>query len=111
MSDRTANIADEFVMVRPGGVMPSALRAIVRVRPTPSRQRSRASRRTGLIRVADLCLNAKFRAVYFGLSSPCSGKKNVRMPSKLVTELNRHTKFTISFMRGHYRLGSNEVYG
>ncbi len=111
---RTANIADEFVMVRPGGdyAVLSALRAIVRGKTDTIPPTVAGVTRDQLIRVADLCLNAKFGAVYFGLGlTMIPGKnKNVRNAIELVTELNRHTKFTISAMRGHYNVyGSNEV--
>jgi formylmethanofuran dehydrogenase subunit B len=111
---QTANIADEFVRVRPGGdyAILSALRAIVRGKTDTIPRMVAGVTRDQLIRVADLCLNAKFGAVYFGLGlTMIPGKyKNIRNAIELVTELNRHTKFTISAMRGHYNVyGSNEV--
>ncbi|MDI6866179.1 formylmethanofuran dehydrogenase subunit B [Methanoculleus sp.] len=111
---QTANIADEFVRVRPGGdyAILSALRTIVRGKTDTIPRMVAGVTRDQLIRVADLCLNAKFGAVYFGLGlTMIPGKyKNIRNAIELVTELNRHTKFTISAMRGHYNVyGSNEV--
>jgi len=111
---QTANIADEFVRVRPGGdyAILSALRAIVRGKTDTIPRMVAGVTRDQLVRVADLCLNAKFGAVYFGLGlTMIPGKyKNIRNAIELVTELNRHTKFTISAMRGHYNVyGSNEV--
>lgn len=112
----TANIADEFVQIKPGGgdyAVLSALRAIVQGGKTDTIPRTVAGvTREQLIRVANLCKSAKFGAVYFGLGlTMTQGKyKNIRNAIEFISELNRHTKFTISAMRGHYNVyGSNEV--
>jgi len=110
----TGNIADEFVQVTPGGdyAVLSALRAIVRGKRDIIPRSVAGVPREQLFRIADRCLNAKFIAFYFGLGLTMSrGKyKNVRNAIELVSELNRHTKATISAMRGHYNVyGSNEV--
>jgi formylmethanofuran dehydrogenase subunit B len=58
-------------------------------------------------------MKAKFGAIFFGLGLTMSpGKnKNIRNAIELTEELNRHTKFTISPMRGHWNVyGSNEVF-
>ena len=110
----TANIADEFVQIKPGGdyAVLSALRAIVRGKTETIPRTVAGVTREQLVRVVDLCKEAKFGAVYFGLGlTMTQGKyKNIRNAIELVSELNRHTKFTISAMRGHYNVyGSNEV--
>ncbi|MDD2787214.1 formylmethanofuran dehydrogenase subunit B [Methanoculleus sp.] len=110
----TANIADEFVQIKPGGdyAVLSALRAIVRGKTETIPRTVAGVTREQLVRVANLCKGAKFGAVYFGLGLTMTrGKyKNIRNAIELVSELSRHTKFTISAMRGHYNVyGSNEV--
>ncbi|PKL61093.1 MAG: formylmethanofuran dehydrogenase subunit B, partial [Methanomicrobiales archaeon HGW-Methanomicrobiales-2] len=110
----TANIADEFVQIKPGGdyAVLSALRAIVQGKTDTIPRTVAGVTREQLVRVANLCKSAKFGAVYFGLGLTMTrGKyKNIRNAIELVSELSRHTKFTISAMRGHYNVyGSNEV--
>ncbi len=110
----TANIADEFVQIKPGGdyAVLSALRAIVQGKTETIPRTVAGVTREQLVRVANLCKGAKFGAVYFGLGLTMTrGKyKNIRNAIELVSELSRHTKFTISAMRGHYNVyGSNEV--
>jgi len=110
----TANIADEFVQIKPGGdyAVLSALRAIVQGKTETIPRTVAGVTREQLVRVANLCKGAKFGAVYFGVGLTMTrGKyKNIRNAIELVSELSRHTKFTISAMRGHYNVyGSNEV--
>jgi formylmethanofuran dehydrogenase subunit B len=111
----SANIADEFVKIQPGGdyAVLSALRAIVRGKRGIIPSSVSGVSREQLFRVADLLLSAKFGAIFFGLGLTMSpGKyKNVRNAIELTEELNRHTKYTISPMRGHWNVyGSNEVF-
>jgi formylmethanofuran dehydrogenase subunit B len=111
----TAEIADEFVQVEAGYdyEVLSALRAIVRGREEVISGAVGGVAKTQLIRVAEICKRAKFGAIFFGLGLTMSaGKhKNIRNAIELVEELNRHTKWTISPMRGHWNVyGSNEVF-
>ena len=111
----SANIADEFVRIQPGGdyAVLSALRAIVMGKRGIIPSSVSGVSREQLFRVADLLLSAKFGAIFFGLGLTMSpGKyKNVRNAIELTEELNRHTKYTISPMRGHWNVyGSNEVF-
>jgi formylmethanofuran dehydrogenase subunit B len=111
----SANIADEFVKIQPGGdyAVLSALRAIVMGKRNIIPSSVSGVSREQLFRVADLLLSAKFGAIFFGLGLTMSpGKyKNIRNAIELTEELNRHTKFTISPMRGHWNVyGSNEVF-
>jgi formylmethanofuran dehydrogenase subunit B len=108
-------VADEFVKVDRGGdyAVLSALRAIVRGKGDLIPVKVAGVTREQLFRVADICMNAKFGAIFFGLGLTMSpGKnKNIRNAIELTEELNRHTKFTISPMRGHWNVyGSNEVF-
>jgi formylmethanofuran dehydrogenase subunit B len=108
-------IADEFVRVDPGGdyAVLSALRAIVRGKRDLIPDSVSGVSREQLFRVADICLSARFGAIFFGLGLTMSpGKyKNIRNAIELTEELSRHTKFIISPMRGHWNVyGSNEVF-
>jgi len=111
----SANIADEFVKIEPGGdyAVLAALRAIVRGKRSLIPSFVSGVSREQLFRVADTLLGAKFGAIFFGLGLTMSrGRyKNVRNAIELTAELNRHTKWTISPMRGHWNVyGSNEVF-
>jgi len=111
----SSSIADEFVKVNPGGdyAVLSALRAIVRGKREIIPAVVEGVSREQLFRVADMCMSAKFGAFFFGVGlTMAPGKyKNIRNAIELTEELNRHTKFTISPMRGHWNVyGSNEVF-
>ncbi len=111
----SSQVADEFVKVNPGGdyAVLSALRAIVRGKRDLIPPNVEGVSREQLFRVADLCMSAKFGAIFFGVGlTMAQGKyKNIRNAIELTEELNRHTKFTISPMRGHWNVyGSNEVF-
>jgi formylmethanofuran dehydrogenase subunit B len=108
-------VADEFLKVDRGGdyALLSALRAIVRGKGDLIPRTVAGVTREQLFRVAEICMKAKFGAIFFGLGLTMSpGKyKNIRNAIELTGELNRHTKFTISPMRGHWNVyGSNEVF-
>lgn len=111
----SAGIADEFIRIERGGdyAVLSALRAIVRGRGDVIPAKVAGVSREQLVRVAEICRKAKFCAIFFGLGLTMSaGKyKNVRNAIELTDELNRHTKVTISPLRGHGNVyGSNEVF-
>lgn len=111
----SSEIADEFVKVTPGGdyAVLTALRMIVRGKGDLVPATVSGVTREQLFRVAGMCLSARFGAIFFGLGLTMSrGKyKNIRNAIELTEELNRHTKFTISPMRGHWNVyGSNEVF-
>jgi formylmethanofuran dehydrogenase subunit B len=111
----SAEIADEFIRIGRGGdyEVLSALRAIVRGRGDVVPPKVAGVSREQLERVAAICKKARFGAIFFGLGLTMSpGKyKNVRNAIELTDELNRHTKFTISPLRGHGNVyGSNEVF-
>lgn len=111
----SSGVADEFVKVTPGGdyAVLTALRMIVRGKGDLVPATVSGVSREQLFRVARICLSARFGAIFFGLGLTMSrGKyKNIRNAIELTEELNRHTKFTISPMRGHWNVyGSNEVF-
>jgi len=111
----TSKIADEFVKVKPGGdyAVLSALRAMVRGKGDVVPPSVGGVQKIQLEKIVKICKEARFGAVFFGVGLTMSrGKyKNVRNAIELVDELSRHTKFTISPMRGHGNVyGSNEVF-
>jgi len=111
----TANVADEFVRIEPGGdyAVLSALRALVRGRGASIPDTVAGVPRQHLEKVAKMMKEAKFGALFFGVGLTMTrGKyKNIRNAIELVDELSRHTKFTLTPMRGHWNVyGSNEVF-
>lgn len=111
----TAKVADEFVKIKPGGdyAVFSALRAIIRGREDVLPESISGISKEQLIHIANICKSSRFCAFFFGLGlSMTRGKyKNIRNAIELVDELNRHTKATITPMRGHWNVyGSNEVF-
>jgi formylmethanofuran dehydrogenase subunit B len=112
---QTAAIADEFVQIEPGGdyAVLSALRAIVRGKGDVVPRVVSGVEREQLCRIAEMCKAARFGTFFFGLGLTMTpGKaKNIRNAIELVDEISRHTKCTISPMRGHWNVyGCNEVF-
>lgn len=111
----TAKLADEFIQIRPGGdyAVFSALRAILRGHANTLPANVAGVPRERLIWLADLCKNARFGALFtgIGLTQSRGRYKNVRNAIQLVDELNRHTKFTLTPMRGHWNVnGTNQTF-
>jgi formylmethanofuran dehydrogenase subunit B len=110
----TAQVADEYVRIKPGGdyAVLSAIRAMVRGRGDMIPSSVAGVPRHQLRRITDLCKSARYGALFFGMGlTQTPGKyKNIRNAIELVDELNRHTKFTLTPMRGHFNVyGFNEV--
>ncbi len=111
----TARLADEFIQIRPGGdyAVFSALRAILRGHADLLPASVAGIPRERLIWLADLCKNARFGALFtgIGLTQSPGRYKNVRNAIQLIDELNRHTKFTLTPMRGHWNVnGTNQTF-
>ncbi len=111
----TAKIADEFIRIKPGGDYAafSALRAILKGHADILPAGVAGIPRERLIQLADLCRNARFGALFtgIGLTQSPGRYKNVRNAIQLVDELNRHTKFTLTPMRGHWNVnGTNQTF-
>ncbi len=111
----TAKIADEFIRIKPGGDYAafSALRAILRGHAEILPASVAGIPRERLIWLADLCRNAQFGALFtgIGLTQSPGRYKNVRSAIQFVDELNRHTKFTLTPMRGHWNVnGTNQTF-
>jgi len=110
----STNVADEFIRLQPGGdyAVLGALRAIVRGKGDVVPEEVAGVSREQLFRIADLCKSARYGAFFFGMGlTQTAGKyKNVRNAIELVDELSRHTKWTLTPMRGHFNVyGFNEV--
>ncbi|MBP2134020.1 formylmethanofuran dehydrogenase subunit B [Methanomicrobium sp. W14] len=110
-----AKNADEFIQIKPGGdyAVFSALRAIVRGRADVIPDMVSGVTKEKLVRVADMCMNAKFGVFFTGIGlTESPGKyKNVKNGVELVDELCRHTKFTLTPMRGHWNVyGTNQTF-
>lgn len=109
----TAKIASKFVQVNPGGdyELLNALRTIVNGGDISSEEVSGVPRE-GIYDLAKEMMNCQFGVLFFGLGLTMSpGRhRNVDNAISLVADLNRHTKFTIMAMRGHYNVtGFGEI--
>ncbi|MDH7592835.1 MAG: formylmethanofuran dehydrogenase subunit B [Methanomicrobiales archaeon] len=111
---QSARIADEFLLVKHDAdyAILGAIRAIVRGQTDMIPPSVGGVPKQQLLRVAEMCKKAKYGVFFFGMGlTQTAGKyKNVRNAIELVIELNRHTKFTLTPMRGHFNVyGFNEV--
>jgi formylmethanofuran dehydrogenase subunit B len=112
-STGAARMADEFIKIKPNSdfELLQALRAYVRgqeldiddVAGVPSDE---------VRRLAQEMKNARFGVIFFGLGLTQSLGRHMNIDAAigLVGELNRHTKFLLTPMRGHYNVaGANTV--
>jgi len=111
----TAELADEFIRIKPGGdfAVFSSIRAIIRGRSDLIPDEVAGIKKQQLIRLTEMMMNAEFGALFTGIGLTQSpGKyKNVRAAIEMVDELNRHTKFTLTPMRGHWNVyGTNQSF-
>jgi len=111
----TANVADEFIRIRSGGdyAVFSALRAIIQGKDDVLPDCVAGVSKEELIRISRIMLRAKFGIFFTGIGLTQSrGKyKNVRNAIELVDELNRHTKYSLTPMRGHWNVyGTNQTF-
>jgi len=111
---RTADLADYFIQVKPGGdyEVLQALRAIIRDEELDVDEVSGVPVEV-LEKVADEMINCRLGVLFFGLGLTMSrGKlRNVEAAIKLVQDLNERTKFLILPMRGHFNVtGANTVF-
>jgi len=111
----TAKIADEFVRIKSGGdyAVFSALRAIIQGKVDVIPDTVAGVKKEELVRIAGIMRRAKFGTFFTGIGLTQSrGKyKNVRNAIELVDELNRHTKYTLTPMRGHWNVsGTNQTF-
>jgi formylmethanofuran dehydrogenase subunit B len=110
----TAAMADVFIQVKPNSDFEilTALRALVNDLDLEVEEVGGVSA-AKLEELADMMVNAKFGALFFGLGLTMSyGKEhNIESAIALVRDLNKKTKFIIIPMRGHFNVtGANEVF-
>jgi len=111
---RSAELADYFVQVKPGGDYDvlQALRALIRDEELDVDEVAGVPVET-LEEIADVMINCRLGIIFFGLGLTMSkGKlRNVEVAIKLTQDLNDRTKFLILPMRGHFNVtGANTVF-
>ncbi len=108
---RTSRMADMFVKVEPGKdyELLSALRAVIKgyevgdVAGVPAEM---------IKQLAERMKGCRFGIIFFGMGLTMSSGKHMNIDAalRLVRDLNDHTKFTITPMRGHFNVaGAGEV--
>ena len=109
----TARMADEFVKVEPNRdfELLQALRAAVRGHE-PQAESVAGVSSMKVVELAERMKAARFGIVFFGLGLTQSEGRHMNIDAAvgLVAELNNHTKFLLTPMRGHYNVaGANTV--
>lgn len=109
----TAKLADTFIQVRPGGdyELLSALRLIVNGGELEQGEVAGVPREE-IYALAEKLVSCQWGVLFFGQGlTQSSGKiRNIDNVISLVRDLNRHTKFSMMMMRGHYNVtGFSEV--
>jgi formylmethanofuran dehydrogenase subunit B len=110
---RMARVADQFLKIEPGKdfELLLALRAVVRGAKLQAEEVAGVPREE-IDGLARRMKGAKMGIIFFGLGLTQSDGKhmNVDVAVGLVAELNHHTKFLLTPMRGHYNVaGANTV--
>ena len=110
----TAQIADMYIPVRPNEdyELLNAIRATLRGVDIDAEEVSGVSKED-IKKLAEILKNAKFGVLFFGmgLTQSLAHHRNVDAGISLVRELNDHTKFLLTPMRGHYNVtGANQVF-
>ena len=109
----SGKLADRFIKVRPGSdfELLQAIRACVRGRELPAEEVAGVPM-AEVKELAEQMKEANFGIVFFGLGLTQSDGRHMNIDAAvgLVAELNRHTKFVLTPMRGHYNVaGANTV--
>lgn len=109
----TSKIADRFVQIGPGCdyELLGALRTIVNGGEITQKEIGGVPA-TEIRKLAEEMMGCQFGTIFFGLGLTMSpGRhRNIDNAISLVADLNRHTKFVIMPMRGHYNVvGFSEV--
>lgn len=110
---RMARVADQFLKIEPGGdfELLLALRAAVRGGDIQAEEVAGVSKEE-IVGLAKRMKEAKMGIVFFGLGLTQSDGRHMNIDAAvgLVAELNHHTKFLLTPMRGHYNVaGANTV--
>ncbi|MEE8167758.1 MAG: formylmethanofuran dehydrogenase subunit B [Candidatus Hydrothermarchaeales archaeon] len=109
----TAKIANKFIQVKPGAdyELLGALRTIVNDGDIEAEEVAGVPKKEIYALAKDM-MECQFGILFFGLGlTMSSGKiRNIDNAICLTKDLNRHTKFSIMMMRGHYNVtGFSEV--
>ncbi|MBD3206752.1 formylmethanofuran dehydrogenase subunit B [Candidatus Bathyarchaeota archaeon] len=107
----TTKMADKFVKIKPNRdfELLQALSASVRGNEVPD---VAGVSKEEITEIAELMKKSKFGIIFFGLGLTQSMGRhmNIDAAALLVAELNHHTKFLLTPMRGHYNVaGANTV--
>ncbi len=110
----TAQIADLFIQVNPSEdyELLNAIRAILRGVELDEKEISGVSMES-IKELADKAKSCNFGVIFFGmgLTQSLAHHRNIDAAICLTRELNDHTKFLITPMRGHYNVtGANQVF-
>jgi len=110
---RMARVADQFLKIEPGKdfELLLALRAVVRGAKLQAEEVAGVPREE-IDGLARRMKGAKMGIIFFGLGLTQSDGKHMNVDAAvgLVAELNHHTKFLLTPMRGHYNVaGANTV--
>ena len=110
---RMARVADQFLKIEPGGdfELLLTLRAAVRGSEIQTEGVAGVSKEE-IVELAKRMKGAKMGIVFFGLGLTQSDGRHMNIDAAvgLVAELNHHTKFLLTPMRGHYNVaGANSV--
>jgi len=110
----TAQIADLFIQVRPSEdyELLNAIRAILRGVELDEKEVAGVSMEN-IKELADRVKSCNFGVIFFGmgLTQSLAHHRNIDAAICLTRELNDHTKFLITPMRGHYNVtGANQVF-
>jgi len=110
---RTARLADQFVKIEPNADLEllQALRATVRGSKIKADEVAGVPR-SQIEELAKRMKGARMGIVFFGLGLTQSDGRHMNIDAAvgLVAELNHHTKFLLTPMRGHYNVaGANTV--
>ena len=107
-----ARIADKFVKVEPGGDFELLLALRAAVRGVEIEKDVAGVKAEEIIALTKKMKEAKMGIVFFGLGLTQSDGRHMNIDAAvgLVAELNHHTKFVLTPMRGHYNVaGANTV--
>jgi formylmethanofuran dehydrogenase subunit B len=111
----TAKIANKFVKVEYGKdyELLAALRAVVNGSDIEAEEVA-GVKKEEIYKLAEKMKNCQFGVIFFGMGLTMTSAKhrNIDNAISLTKDLNRHTKFSIMPMRGHYNVtGFSEVLG
>jgi len=110
----SALMASEFIQIKPGYdyAIFSAMRSILKGEEDVVPDEVGGVSKEKLIELVEEMKNAKYGVILFGLGLTHSrGRdRNIKNVVRLVQELNRHTRWILQPMRGHYNVvGAGEV--